>query len=357
MAFFAVPARGDSGLQESLNAFLRSHRVLTVHRHQAIRDQGDHKARSERMNKGGFSWKRATGVTRVKCKISRATGIPLVLLLLLAAALDTSAYESQPDWATRYSELRRAALNEFTPPKIGDRITVVRRIGGKYTGRVNALSPDRIVIGEERLESTQLTPQSARTVFAEEYARTTAMRRLKAEKASYESRNTVHRNYPQETARNYRRPEPKSRPHAAGDLRNRKPFGGVNVEELFDNKQQTLPDLYSSPAGDRRLQAMKTGAALARLNFDQLPSRQVKDLVDLRGRAMKFLRASEQLKRRNAGQKLAEKVSRQNFRSKSKKTLKQIQKIRDANVRNKARAQWQFINDAFDTAVAADPIK
>jgi hypothetical protein len=32
MAFFAVPARGDSGLQESLNAFLRSHRVLTVHR-------------------------------------------------------------------------------------------------------------------------------------------------------------------------------------------------------------------------------------------------------------------------------------------------------------------------------------
>lgn len=32
MAFFAIPARGDNGLQESLNAFLRSHRVLTVHR-------------------------------------------------------------------------------------------------------------------------------------------------------------------------------------------------------------------------------------------------------------------------------------------------------------------------------------
>jgi hypothetical protein len=29
------------------------------------------------MNKGGFSWKRATGITRVKSKISRATGIPL----------------------------------------------------------------------------------------------------------------------------------------------------------------------------------------------------------------------------------------------------------------------------------------
>lgn len=29
------------------------------------------------MNKGGFSWKRATGVTRAKSKISRATGIPL----------------------------------------------------------------------------------------------------------------------------------------------------------------------------------------------------------------------------------------------------------------------------------------
>ena len=32
MAFFSVPARGDAGLQEDLNVFLRSHRVLSVHR-------------------------------------------------------------------------------------------------------------------------------------------------------------------------------------------------------------------------------------------------------------------------------------------------------------------------------------
>ena len=32
MAFFSVPARGDAGLQEDLNVFLRSHRVLTMHR-------------------------------------------------------------------------------------------------------------------------------------------------------------------------------------------------------------------------------------------------------------------------------------------------------------------------------------
>ena len=29
------------------------------------------------MNKGGFSWKRATGVTRAKQRVSRATGVPL----------------------------------------------------------------------------------------------------------------------------------------------------------------------------------------------------------------------------------------------------------------------------------------
>lgn len=29
------------------------------------------------MSKGGFSWKRATGVTNAKRKISKATGIPL----------------------------------------------------------------------------------------------------------------------------------------------------------------------------------------------------------------------------------------------------------------------------------------
>lgn len=28
-------------------------------------------------NKGGFSWKRATGVTKMKKRVSRATGIPL----------------------------------------------------------------------------------------------------------------------------------------------------------------------------------------------------------------------------------------------------------------------------------------
>jgi len=28
------------------------------------------------MNKGGFSWKRALGVSRVKTQIARATGIP-----------------------------------------------------------------------------------------------------------------------------------------------------------------------------------------------------------------------------------------------------------------------------------------
>lgn len=29
------------------------------------------------MNKGGFSWKRAVGITKAKQKISRTTGIPL----------------------------------------------------------------------------------------------------------------------------------------------------------------------------------------------------------------------------------------------------------------------------------------
>lgn len=32
MAYYSVSARGDAGLQEDLNRFLRSHRVLTVHR-------------------------------------------------------------------------------------------------------------------------------------------------------------------------------------------------------------------------------------------------------------------------------------------------------------------------------------
>lgn len=29
------------------------------------------------MNKGGFSWKRATGITKAKRRVSRKTGIPI----------------------------------------------------------------------------------------------------------------------------------------------------------------------------------------------------------------------------------------------------------------------------------------
>lgn len=32
LSFYAIPARGDAGLQEDLNRFLRSHRVLAVNR-------------------------------------------------------------------------------------------------------------------------------------------------------------------------------------------------------------------------------------------------------------------------------------------------------------------------------------
>ena len=39
MAFYSLPARGDSGLQEDLNRFLRSHRVLTVHRDSVTQGQ------------------------------------------------------------------------------------------------------------------------------------------------------------------------------------------------------------------------------------------------------------------------------------------------------------------------------
>jgi hypothetical protein len=39
MAFYSISARGDSGLKEDLNRFLRSHRVLTVHRESV--GQGD----------------------------------------------------------------------------------------------------------------------------------------------------------------------------------------------------------------------------------------------------------------------------------------------------------------------------
>ena len=39
MEFFQIPARGESGLQEDLNRFLRTHRVLTIQRE--FVEQGD----------------------------------------------------------------------------------------------------------------------------------------------------------------------------------------------------------------------------------------------------------------------------------------------------------------------------
>ena len=143
----------------------------------------------------------------------------------------------------------------------------------------------------------------------------------------------------------------------ATDLRSRSPFGGVNLEELFGNKQQTLPDLYGGPAEDRRIQSIQTGADLAQLNIDQLPKRQTKDLRELRARAMLELRESRDPQERGFGEKIKENLSRGNYRDISNKVANRIRKIDDEQAREEAFAQWQQINDAYDQAVQADPVE
>lgn len=116
--------------------------------------------------------------------MTRLTAILAVALVATAAV----AIEPEPDWSQRLETIKAEELNSFPVPKVGDQITVVRRIGGELTGRVTALTSESITIGGTTYRAAQLTPETCDTIFAEQYVAKVARQRVLDERADYNTR-------------------------------------------------------------------------------------------------------------------------------------------------------------------------
>ena len=115
---------------------------------------------------------------------ARATSI-LIAFLFLGSAW---GIEPEPDWTNRFVTLKSNLAQSFQAPQIGEQVTIVRRIGGSYRGRINAITGDAITIDWTRYEARQLTDETCVKLFAEAFARQKARFQVLAERDAYRER-------------------------------------------------------------------------------------------------------------------------------------------------------------------------
>jgi hypothetical protein len=127
------------------------------------------------------------------------------LIAIVATAFISSAaiaIEPEPDWSQRLETVKAEELSRFPVPKVGEQITVIRRIGGELTGRITAITSDTITISGTKYLTAQLTPETCDKIFAEQYIAKVARQRVLDERADYNARKQAEiRAQQQETER------------------------------------------------------------------------------------------------------------------------------------------------------------
>ncbi len=98
------------------------------------------------------------------------------------------AREAEPDWTNRFLALKAEIASSFVPPQVGDRITIIRRIGGPYTGRVDALSSDSVIVDGKKYEARQLTDETCAQLFSDFFAAQKARTQVLIERNAYRQR-------------------------------------------------------------------------------------------------------------------------------------------------------------------------
>jgi hypothetical protein len=115
---------------------------------------------------------------------ARATSI-LIAFLFLGSVW---GIEPEPDWTNRFVMLKSNLAQSFQAPKVGEQVAIVRRIGGSYRGRINAITGDAITIDGTLYKARQLTDETCVNLFAEAFARQKARSQVLAERDAYRER-------------------------------------------------------------------------------------------------------------------------------------------------------------------------
>lgn len=102
---------------------------------------------------------------------------------------NANSIEPEPNWQNRLLELKKAEVAKFKTPKVGDTITVERRIGPSITGKITAIGQDSVTLdGRKPLLASQLTSDTCDRIFPEMYAARVAAETLKDEQENYNIR-------------------------------------------------------------------------------------------------------------------------------------------------------------------------
>ncbi|MBM4149124.1 MAG: superinfection immunity protein [Lentisphaerae bacterium] len=109
-------------------------------------------------------------------------------VLVLCTLHQGRAIEPEPNWSLRFEELKQAEKAAFKAPRVGDRFTLGRRIGGDVTGTITSLTDDTVTLDGRRYSAAQLLPDTCDRLFAEVHATRIAAERAQVERYDYNSR-------------------------------------------------------------------------------------------------------------------------------------------------------------------------
>lgn len=114
------------------------------------------------------------------------------MIFMSAVVLQAAhALKAEPDWSNRFLAVKAEIASSFSPAKVGSRITIMRRIGGPHTGRLDEISEDSVTIDGKRYEARQLTDETCGQLFANFHAAQKARVQVLAERAAYRQRATA----------------------------------------------------------------------------------------------------------------------------------------------------------------------
>jgi hypothetical protein len=75
------------------------------------------------------------------------------------------AIAPEPDWTNRLEVLTVEETRAFTAPTVGDRVTLVPRVGKKRTGVISAIAEDTVTVdGKRKADSRRSEPRCGGSV-------------------------------------------------------------------------------------------------------------------------------------------------------------------------------------------------
>jgi len=187
------------------------------------------------------------------------------ILLAVVGPIRSSASEPEPNWTNRYLEVKQQLLDSLKPPAVGQTVTITRRIGGEYTGRITSISSNSVAMGGNRYEARQLTDETCEKLFPESNAAKLARQQITRERDAFRERQETDRRKADEAARVLAKAEEQKRLAAAGHVPEAK--GGAVSEPQPTQAPRTTPKPASPPPPPAPASSDSTGSLVVGIVF------------------------------------------------------------------------------------------